>query len=163
MADNDLIPSDSDTPPPRRTKSDAEIRLPIDPDWFHEFRRETKKGITEIKRDMNAQERQIQDVRLNSFKHDEQIRVLASDLAETDQEVGQVSSRVTYLEKVETGRAEAERIAQETQAKQIEAQERSLMTKIRDTAVLSVVAGLIGGLGLFIWFLFTLFVKKDQS
>lgn len=144
--------SDSDTPPPYRTRSDANIQVPIAAQWFDEWRKETKADFKALTDEVNNLESRLQEARFANLKHDDQIGLLAKSHAETDRAVLVLATRVSTVEKAEQRRADAD-----------ESDEKSLIGKVKETIVLTAVGGLVLGAGAFVWFLFAMYMQAQHA
>lgn len=135
---------EGDTPPPHR--SDAGV------DLFARWQRDLDRSIRELRNLVEQIDARLQDGRMALNKHEEQIGALAKDLAGTDIEALALRNRIEVLEKREDRRSERE--ISETSG---------IATRIKETAILAAVAGMVGGVGLFLWWLLVLYVKAGAS
>ncbi len=89
----------SPMPPYRQPRSEVNLQIPVDAQWFHEFRQDVKYSLKELKLDVSQVKDSVQDHRLDIVKHSEQIEAIAKDMFQTDKHLEFVDNRVVALEK----------------------------------------------------------------
>lgn len=119
------------------------MQIPIDPQWFHEWRRDNNREFKAMRKELIAFEARLQDSRYVIQKHNDQIGALITGMADTDR-------RLKSVEDVERIRASDE--ARDS---------KSTWTDVKKTALLAAVGSFVAGAGLFIWHLVSLYAKAQ--
>lgn len=137
-------PNDYETTPIHQAvhKSDTEynLQVPLDPQWFHEWRRELKREIRDIRIDQEA-------TKLAVSRLDQRIDSLFQHVDLLEKHVRSVDSRVVELENDANDRSAIRR-----------ADAQSAWTKIKDAIFIQLGAALVIGGGTFLFWLFSKFI-----
>lgn len=114
---------DADTPPPMRVPSEAALRIPIDGEWLHQWRKENVKDARHVNSQLTDIKMRLVETSYIVAQHGDQIRLLAQDMAETDKKAETVEaahhSRIEQLERLEQFRAREVETAEKAESHSI--------------------------------------------
>lgn len=146
---------DGETPPPRRVHTEHGLSVPIDLDYLHEWRRENKRDNKALSEKVILINERLIEGNFKLEKHDEQIKALAIDLAESDRKADTHHQRIYNLEGLEALRSRLLDAAETAEAK-------SRWNKFVDSMISQAGVVVIGVIGAAVYIIAKIYFKDPS-